>query len=267
MPAFLFLSGFLISHTKLQTQSIFKVLGSRTTRLIVPWVVASLLFLAIYNSKIFTSGIGYFLRKFLFTPYFHLWYIPAVLVQLCLLWLLLRFGRSAPIIAAVFALLTFVLFEFYQSPLYNPFFDRRYLGYFVFFVLGYFFRNYDFKTLNGWFVFAGILASAALYIYSFQLDPTMQFVSFVIFSGFSCLAIPALIKWLSGSSNWFSGVLAQVGRGSLWLYLAHPLITNYLRMPAKAGLIDYALALLLAFALAFGFGLLYGLLGKARPNR
>ena len=28
-----------------------------------------------------------------------------------------------------------------------------------------------------------------------------------------------------------------------------------------------ALALLLAFALAFGFGLLYGFLGKARPNR
>ena len=258
MPVFLFVSGYLISRSSLKNQNLGQVIKSRFLRLIVPWIIASLLFLGIYNPDVFTSGVKHFIKELFLSPYFHLWYIPAVLAQLCLMWFVERLGRFKWMLALIIAIAAFSAFEFPGSPIPNTVIDHRYLGYFIYFMIGYLHRNFEFIKLNSR-VFLGVTTgSAILYAVSFYLDDHIQFLCFVFFSICCCQAVPLVIKTLSRHENGLTRIFSNVGKGSLWLYLAHPLITNNLKMREEAGPIDLLMGVSMAIGLSLIFGYIYG---------
>ena len=63
MPAFLFLSGYLTSNTKLESQTFLDVYKSRLVRLVLPWLAATLVFLSVYEPSAFIGGLPHFLKK------------------------------------------------------------------------------------------------------------------------------------------------------------------------------------------------------------
>ena len=227
MPAFLFLSGYLIRTERLTARPLGQFLVHYARRMVIAWAVVSVAWLAWFFPDSF-HGIRRFIGDFALNPSFHLWYIPALFIALVLAWVLSRW-RAGIIALGIVAVAGYFLFE---SPLSValPFagdWDERYVGYLVFFVLGLAVRNGWVGVPALWTRLAAIAVGGALYIAAFwTADPWQVSLGFLALNLGVCLMVPTALDRMSTPLPFAGKPLQLIGEYSLWVYLLHPFVTR-----------------------------------------
>jgi fucose 4-O-acetylase-like acetyltransferase len=261
MPAFLYISGFLLRREKLISLRYVELLISYARRLVLPWLLVTGLFLIIRKSPVEMIMAGEWdaliSRIFLF-PYFHLWYIPALLVGISLLWLFSRLNVSVAVGMGI-ALALYFLFtnqvrgQFSHELLEG--FNRKYLGYFLFLYLGFVVRNshLKFKSIRTSVLFA--IFGLSIFIVGFYDRGWYSPIGFLVLNLSLISIYPTLIAWFDRIEVWSKDQISSAGRFSLWLYLLHPLITVPFIRATDEKWFQALSGLLLAYLLTVAFGM------------
>jgi acyltransferase len=231
MPAFLFLSGWLLPAMRLQSRSTWELIRHYWSRMVAAWLGVSLLYLAVNQPESFGS-FPRLVRDLFFRPEFHLWYVPALFGAVLVARLLIASppGRIGLLAIAVGGYLL------WRTPLdvllpdvliRNV--DERYLGFLIWFVLGLYARN-------GWLQLPGrrlaaslILAGGLLYAVAFEFRGWYSPVGFLMLNLGLVSLVPWIVQRLDRPLPHLGRSLETVGRNSLWVYLLHPFVTDLFR--------------------------------------
>ncbi len=181
MPLFMAVSGFLIKQERLRKLSFGALIKKYLYRLIIPWSVAFVFYNGIvYREQIFAFGMMELVEKIIY-PYYHLWFIPALLVMICCLWLIEKY-RINPTVVLIIALITtlawFAWFQWIdkrlmeQSLLYKLLGDKRNFIYFFFFYLSYMLKNYRRDLL-------GFISYKKLVVLIMVVTPVLVFSNYI----------------------------------------------------------------------------------------
>jgi acyltransferase len=234
MPAFLFLSGYLISWDRFGGRSFGTLVRHYWRRMLAAWLVVSVLWNAWQAPEAFTS-VRSFVHVMFLEPSFHLWYVPMLFGSLLVTRLLggSVAGRWVLALVAVGGALLF------QTPLREVLpdvvaddVDARYVGYFVWFLLGVAVRNRWFPRLP--LVLALVVSGVGLVWRGWTFDHGGAWsvvAGFTVLSFGAALCIPAARDALRTPVPVIGAALAAVGQQSLYVYLLHPFVTNALRTP------------------------------------
>lgn len=268
MPVFLGLSGYLLNVEKLHRQTVRQVVAGYL-RILVPWVLASLVY-AVATHRIHgpLDVIG-----LIVAPYFHLWYVPAVLVMIGLVYVIRIppswWGALSMPMILVGGILAGVghhqplleltpLHDLLRAALLQKLLS---LGGFFFLGVGVRARRREASAWQGLAALAlGAIGLCGWAIFYAVPNPAAEVILFAAFNAGLVIALPAARL----ASLLALPLLAIVGRYSLYFYLWHPLVIRAAR-DRLAGLLPEAAALLGAFLLTFV--VLVPLLLLARKSR
>lgn len=143
MPLFFAITGFFIKET-IKDMPISKILKKYKDSILIPYFIAF-----IFYSIFFKYSITY--------PYYHLWYIPAMLLFILYLRALLKIKEEKKIIyitLLTFFIIATIFFESYSqwqlsdNYIYRKLGDKRFYYYFIYFYLGYLFSRIDIKNIS-----------------------------------------------------------------------------------------------------------------------
>jgi acyltransferase len=238
MPAFFFLSGFLLSTSSLLRRSVKdQILKYSSTFL--AWLLLSLLYNASFiwdtksipSIKIFTKDIIFL---FLY-PSFHLWFIPALFGMIAVTYFTAR-SKSGNIVVFIVSLLLTISVPVYATALLPGKIlwilgDKRVYVYFFYFFFGFLARDQMPAVVRitkllryAWPIIAPI--AAAVYIFTFY-KPVALVISLSVLCINLCL-LSFFPQWalLSSTKSSASTFLSWIGRHSLFIYLLHPFVTN-----------------------------------------
>lgn len=161
MPMFMAVSGFLIKQDRLRKLSFGKLIKKYLYRLIIPWLIAFMFYnIVVYRDQIFSFDLPGLIEKVIY-PYYHLWFIPALLVMIICLWLIEKYRINTTIVLITSLTITMAWFAWFQwidkqlmeqSLFYKFLGDKRNFIYFFFFYLSYMLKNYR-RDLLGFFSF------------------------------------------------------------------------------------------------------------------
>jgi acyltransferase len=252
MPAFLFLSGYLLDATRLGGRPLGALVAHYWRRMLAAWLAVSVVYLAVYERQAFDT-VPHAITLLFLTPVFHLWYVPALFGAILLTRLLA--GRSAGrVTLVVIAALGMLVFE---TPLYQrivPAFvtthlDARYFGYFGWFLLGFALRNGWLRMpALGWRLGAVVVGGAG-WVAGFYGHAWVGDLGFIVLNVGATLCVPALLDRLARPLPVVGDALVRIGRYSLWVYLLHPFVTGQLQLSTDHPLVEQRLAGLLVTAL------------------
>ncbi len=151
MPLFMAVSGFLIKQDRLRQLSLKGLFHKYFYRLIIPWSVAFVFYNSIvYGAELFKLSVGEWVEKLSY-PYYHLWFIPALLFMIFILWIVEKLKIKPLIVIAAAFTVTAVWFSYFQwidqqltqeNMFYHFLGDKRSVIYFFFFFLSYSLKNY-----------------------------------------------------------------------------------------------------------------------------
>ncbi|MBC7485473.1 MAG: acyltransferase [Cytophagaceae bacterium] len=117
-----------------------------TQRIIIPWFIASVIYLLINTLFFDVVWNAMTVINFFLYPFYHLWFIPGLLIMMSLLWLVVnkRLSFTAVLILALF--LSIAWFSYLKHWQLDSTFlywlgDKRFYIYFFFYVLGFYIRN------------------------------------------------------------------------------------------------------------------------------
>lgn len=254
IPAFFFVSGFLVDRDRFLARSPVALIVVYTKRLVLPWVVASLLMLLLQRHGSLREISTQDIANFWFKPTYHLWFVPALLIMIV-------FTRAAAgsliaelalfVASLIVALIVLPLETGLPTSFHRVLGDMRTYRFLVFYVFGYLLRNHHPAVER----FAVVLRGASwalipLGSYLYLARPG-QLNSWPVSIAFLLINLP-LLAWIAvllprlDFSGQFATAMKRVGQDSLWIYLVHPFITwpitRNLKFPLFA---EYA----------FGFGL------------
>ncbi len=155
MPLFMAVSGFLIKRERLQKLSLSGLFHKYFHRLIIPWTVAFVFYnVMVYGVELFNLTLIEWVEKLIY-PYYHLWFIPALLFMIFLLWVVekLQIPPLAVLLGSLcitvlwFAYFQWIDLQLAQQNLFYHFLgDKRSVIYFFFFFLSYSLKNFK----QGW---------------------------------------------------------------------------------------------------------------------
>lgn len=229
MPAFLFLSGYLVSVESLHRRSFGEFFLHYWHRMLLPWLVVSLAWGYTYG----TFSRDHLLRSLadlVLLPQWHLWYVPVLFAMLTLAWVTVRLDVAAQVLGTA-AMVGVVV---WGTPLGDGLeqVDHRYFAFLLWFVLGFGARNGGLRPRGGPRAALAAVggAGAVLYLSGYFLAGDRGTwagdLGFVALNGaVVLLVIPPLVAWLSVHVA-DTGPLAFAGRHSLWIYLLHPFLTE-----------------------------------------
>lgn len=226
MPLFMAISGFLVKISTFK-DGFSGYIKRVWHRLIIPWCIASIIFLPFQLNGHGITDLEF--SNFIY-PYYHLWYIPSLLIGAFLCYSILRWNVSVWLLLFTAALFTIVWYNLFrdtniplkQLPLYWIG-DKRLFAYLFFFIVGFSIRN---KLIAIPFTIQQIIT---ILIISFGI------VVFFVFKHYGNLALvwPYMIfnaamavfvlvfiaphQWLQNK------LLLWVNTNSLGFYLFHPL--------------------------------------------
>jgi acyltransferase len=249
IPAFLFLSGFLLDADRLQARSWRTLVAHYWRRMLAAWLVVSLLYLAVFDQGAYAT-VPHALRTLVLTPVWHLWYVPALFLAVLVTRLLCGSagGRLTLGAIAVFGMLAF------ETPLplvpavVHAHLDHRYLGYSGWFLLGFAIRNGWLRVPPvGWRV-AAIVVGGCGWVFGFYGHAWAGDVGFIVLNVGAVLSVPAVLARLSSPVPVIGGALTRIGRYSLWVYLLHPFVTGPFQIPVDRPVIEQRVAGLLVTA-------------------
>lgn len=139
MPAFFFISGYLFKKDKLCALSFTSLIRKYWKRMLLPWLLAWLVYTSIQMRHDF-SVIS--LLSNIANPWYHLWFIPELMFDICITWSVFRLAKNAKNSLSCYVLLFVIaLFSFnlYHTQYVLPTIVR--LRYFLFFLTGVVFGN------------------------------------------------------------------------------------------------------------------------------
>lgn len=226
MPLFMAISGFLVKISTFK-EGFSGYIKRMWSRLIIPWCIASLMFLPFQFND---NGIYELEISNIIYPYYHLWYIPSLLIGAFLCYSVLRWNIPIGLLLTVTALVSIIWYNIYrdtsipikQLPLYWLG-DKRLFAYLFFFILGFSIRNnlipLKFKIEQIILILTISFGVVVFFVYKHAGNlilvwPYMVFnAALVVF----VLAFIAPQQWLQHK------FLLWINNNSLGFYLFHPL--------------------------------------------
>ncbi len=252
MPLFLFVSGFLFNVDKIKDFSFGQLWTKYYKRMIKPWLIA-LFFYAVLITTPEYSDFRTFVTKILsnlFFPYYHLWYVPALFLMICIVYIVSKtcLSEYAKItFLLIISLLTYNLSNAF--PIQLPIVIR--VSYFFFFLVGIFLKRYcsqkDFNSIN-YISLIGVLFMICTVIVLFFLhhNPRDFYVTYLLlpFNLYLCCFI---ILPVMNRGHSYSKVLRFMGNKSLHIYLWHVVPIFFLKDYCFCGTIYYSISFGLLF--------------------
>jgi fucose 4-O-acetylase-like acetyltransferase len=227
MPAFLFISGYLITRERLLDRSYPQFFLHYLRRMLLPWLVVALawgLSFGTFNLHRPVHSLVYLVV----TPQWHLWYVPVLFAMLTLAWTAVRIPATTAILGGLAALGVLV----WGTPLAAQLVpgadglgDHRYFGYLIWFVLGLAMRNGALRLPSPAVRWGLATVGAVSYLAGFWLSPWVAALGFIALNAGLLLGLPSLLERLRRPLPGVGGYLSFVGRHSLWIYLLHPFVT------------------------------------------
>ncbi|MEO1050710.1 MAG: acyltransferase [Bacteroidota bacterium] len=153
MPLFLAISGFLINREKLINFSMRGLINKYNLRMLTPWLIA---FIG-YNLMIYHQEMVHLINNWpaliakIVYPYYHLWFVPALLFMIIILWAVERFNVRPIWVISISLFITSAWFVYFRwrdtelmetSQFYFYLGDKRLIFYFFFFYLSYYLKHY-----------------------------------------------------------------------------------------------------------------------------
>ncbi|HWC79375.1 MAG TPA: acyltransferase [Pseudonocardiaceae bacterium] len=245
MPAFLFLSGFLLDADRLRARPIGEFLKHYWKRMLAGWLVVSVVYLLLFDRGAFDSA-PHAVTALALTPAFHLWYVPVLFTAVLATRLAghVRAGRIALIAVAVLGM---AVFETPLNPMLVPSFvaghlDHRYFGYYGWFLLGFAVRNGWLRMPARAWRLAAIVVGGAGWVAGYFGHEWAGDVGFIVLNIGVTLCVPAMVNRLATPLPWIGAGLVRIGRYSLWVYLLHPFITGSLQVSPARPVIEQRVA-------------------------
>jgi fucose 4-O-acetylase-like acetyltransferase len=219
MPLFIAVSGYLLNIEKLKTKNFFEMIGLYLFRMIVPWCIA--IFAYYLCSNKFHLSLQSLIYAFI-TPFYHLWYIPALLFFISVVWIFLK--TKLPLVLLLIISLPVSLFSSYLADSKSIFgnIGTIRLQFFFYFCLAIFIKSYPLKINKN------ILKYGLLPI----LVCSMAFNMFCFFHPFSiaerlnglilnCIVLILVFNRITETPFFRSRLLSWIGTNSLSVYLWH----------------------------------------------
>jgi fucose 4-O-acetylase-like acetyltransferase len=226
MPLFLSISGFLVKKSAFD-EGIFPYFKKFFNRAIIPWLIAFVVFIPIaFYNKLFAT----FSVKDILYPYYHLWYIPAYILGVCVCFLVVKYKIPYWLMLIVLGIISCCWFIIYRdsSPDNLPLFylgEKRIYGYLTFFFLGFAIRNKEIKWRPNPYLLMVIISLTGLVILAF-IAKHMQSNGLLLVTPYLICNIGLgffTLIYLS-SQNWTNNKFIHfVNNQSLGIYLYHPL--------------------------------------------
>lgn len=229
MPLFLAVSGYLITSQRINNYTFKDLFVRYSKRMMIPWLLAFVVFTGgnIILSQ-YPVGLKSLVKSILY-PWYHLWFIPALLGMVIFLF----FIEKANIKPCIVLLVCFTFSWFWiiinnsnpASSGYTILGDKRLYFMFIFFYLGYYLRKnknkFDFnKNYNNLGLVVAFLAM--LRILDFFVD-FIPLVSTSIYIVLNALLIIYSFTLINQSNFFLQDVIAFIGINSLPIYLWHVL--------------------------------------------
>ncbi len=250
MPVFIFITGFLLKEKYVKGVPFSEFMTRYNRRLIIPWLIASVIYLvinAVVRKQIVwsaTTGIEFFLY-----PFYHLWFIPGLLIMMALLWLIVNRRVNFIAVLIISLLLSVAWFSYLKHQQLDRTVlywigDKRFYIYFFFYVLGFYFRNHStvdfYKRVPLWLsllaIAVGCLRSVG-FIHKLIPSSTSGFFFISLNFGIITLCLNRVIQ-SEKLNNRFTDFCSHQ---SLAIYLYHYIPILLLHDPVTAFIASYGL--------------------------
>ena len=239
MPLFIGLTGYLINADTLRASSFFATLMRYWWRVLLPFAFAYLFFTGILAIHAFEEGriSAKLLLSFIVTPYYHLWFIPTLVLWVFAFATLLKL-RIPSVYALVFFLSLSLIWASFPSAehwgLLAPLLSKKVIYFFSFFLFGAWLRTSGSRKLRTLFSQFKILpmvvitACAGLYLINIDVDKSLfkagvwlimnlALITLLIGSATSKHVKPSVTLNASAKNS----IISAIGRNSLPVYLWH----------------------------------------------
>jgi len=232
MPVFIGLTGYLINTKSLRESSFFATMKRYWWRVLLPFAFAylfftvTLLFHAYEESRI-TSKL---LLSFIHTPYYHLWFIPTMVLWVFAFAVLLK--QRVPVLIALifFALLSLIwaaVPKVEQWEFLVPLLSKKVIYFFSFFLFGAWIRTSSSKKFRSFFtqfkVLPVTLIVACAGLYLIDIDTGKSLSKAIVWSILNIALITLLIDSVTSNARAKPSIISAIGRNSLPIYLWHVL--------------------------------------------
>lgn len=240
MPLFIGLTGYLLNPDKLANSSLFSVGVRYWWRVGLPFLIAfsfftGILFLHAQQEMRFNSDM---VLGYLVTPYYHLWFVPTLILWVLGFWLLLKL-RFPLVLALLGSLAVTAVWSMFASAalpdLVALLVSKKVVYFFSFFLLGAWLRTdagsrwLRSVTMINVLPPAVILISAAIYL--MHIGPEKSVLKGVAWLTMNCVLILISVKWIQArvsvkankttQHGLINHTLVAMGRVSLPIYLWH----------------------------------------------
>ena len=237
MPLFIGLSGYLINPLSLQNSHFGAVLARYWRRVLLPFLLAFafytgvLLIHAVAEDRLSAAR----LLSYLHTPYYHLWFVPTLVIWVLALWAILKLKQPLGLVLSVCVIAS--LFwasvpKADQWAVVAPLVSKKVVYFFLFFMFGAYIRRGISPALlstltrfNGWLM-ALIGACACVYLLNIGVNksPLRGTVWLLMNLSLIAVCVQAMTRTptvTAHKTNAISACLEAMGRNSLPLYLWH----------------------------------------------
>ena len=113
MPAFFFISGYLLNIEKIRLLCFCQLIGKYWKRMLLPWSIAWVVYTAyvVYDNLSFGAVANNILN-----PYYHLWYVPSLFMMIVIVWTASRYFDNVKNILFFLFVTGILLFNFSNTP-------------------------------------------------------------------------------------------------------------------------------------------------------
>ncbi len=254
VPVFLGLSGYLVNHDYIENSSLVDVFRKYFKRMIRPWLIACVCYYILdllFGWTVFSITS---LFRMIFLPSYHLWYVLAFMVYLCILWGMKKIHIQNSVLFIISVIISLIWVRYFDynynwsSETVNLFFLKYKFHYFAFFVFGYSLHELDphkdviLKRIIGGFACIlalyrlsnylqltqiGLLTTLDFFVMNLALIlfliPKFEEISFFTFTFEEHDSQVILLKTLNTKGKIFLPI-TMIGKYSLEVYLWHLLI-------------------------------------------
>lgn len=230
MPLFIGLTGYLINPESLRVNSFFATMVRYWWRVLLPFAFAFLFFTGILAFHAFEEGrlSVKLLLSFFHTPYYHLWFIPTLV-----LWALAFSALLKLRVRMLYALIFFVALCLLwaaspKTEQWGPLslvLSKKLIYFFCFFLFGAWLRttgSKKFRTLFSQFkILPMVLISACAGFYLIQIGADKSLPKALVWLLLNAALITVLIDSAQSNTTIKASIISAIGRNSLPIYLWH----------------------------------------------
>lgn len=230
MPLFIGLTGYLINKPFLASSSNRKIFLRYWWRMLIPFLLAFLFFKLIitYNAAAEDRLTFELILSYFHTPYYHLWFIPTLLIWVFLVSWILKFRMNIVVLWIIFAGLSLYWAISPESGIsfFTTFVSKKVIYFFSFFLFGCLIRTYEPQVttlVKKYFAFWLMLLVASSFFYLTGFDSPTTSLHGMAWLLLNHTLILVTLNWAATEHSFqkMPRLLLDVGRFSLPIYLWH----------------------------------------------